>query len=277
MSDNLSIAPISVVIPCYNASSHLERAVNSVLSQTLLPAEIILVDDASIDDNKTKDLILRIELEASKKKQKIKVKHIFLAVNRGPGGARNAGWEIATQPWIAFLDADDAWGPKKIAFQYQCIHSHTSIDLLAHRCSFRKIDGNQLSSASNLEGISPEKVTFRKMLYSNLIPTRSVILRREIPLRFPENTLSEDYSLWLKILAAGYEVRLMNEVLAYTFRPEYSDGGSSGQLWRQERGELRALTSLYQAGSIQFFVYLIASSWSLLKFLRRFIMRTLHL
>jgi cellulose synthase/poly-beta-1,6-N-acetylglucosamine synthase-like glycosyltransferase len=121
------------------------------------------------------------------------------------------------------------------------------------------------------------KVTLPEMLFSNKLPTRSVILRREITLRFPENTLSEDYSLWLRIIAAGYDVRLMNYSLAFTFRPEYSEGGSSAQLWVQERGELQAFLSLYQGASIHFLTFLISCSWSILKFIRRFIIRASHI
>jgi glycosyltransferase involved in cell wall biosynthesis len=270
-------APISVVIPCYLASSFLERAVNSVLSQSLMPVELILIDDASPDDGKTSDLIASLAKKIENENLGVLVTPIYLNENTGPGGARNAGWDSATQPWIAFLDADDAWDPEKIALQYQCISAHPSVDLLAHRCSFQKNDGNRPSNTFNSAVVAPKRVTLIEMLCSNVIATRSVMLRRDIPFRFPEKTLSEDYSLWLRILAAHYDVRLMRESLAFTFRPEYSEGGSSARLWKQEKGELSALKSLYRSRDIHFFIFLLAYSWSLLKYVRRFIIRTLHL
>jgi len=276
MNEQLTHAPVSVVIPCYKASAFLERAVHSVVNQTLCPAELILIDDASPDAGKTKELIAKLEKKIANSSYEVTVTPVYLKENHGPGGARNAGWERATQPWIAFLDADDTWSINKIALQYKYLQRDDCIDLLAH--------GSSIRQSSEMEDLISEvkiaskvrRVTLSQMLFSNRLPTRSVMLRREIPLRFPEKTLSEDYSLWLQIIAAGYDVRLMDCSLAFTFRPEYSIGGASSQLWTQERGELEAFASLYRADSISFLTFLIVSGWSLLKFLRRFIIRASH-
>jgi len=269
------VAPISVVIPCYLCHSHLERAVESVLKQTLLPNEIVLVDDASPDAGKTKELIGILENQINKSHSKISVLTIFLKKNSGPGGARNAGWEIATQPWVAFLDADDTWDFRKIALQYGCIQSHSQIDLIAHKSAYIGAHLRKKSSLSSLhDHIVLKRMTLKMMLISNHLPTRSVMLRREIPMRFPENSgLSEDYSLWLDIIAASYDARIMNCTLAYTFRPEHSDGGYSGQLWTQEKRELASLYRFHKLGNLSAAALYPVMIWSLLKFARRLINR----
>ena len=99
-SNNLKTTTISVVIPLYNKGKYIERAISSVLAQTLPPLEIIVVDDGSTDDGPEKAL-------------KFKDSQITLIQqeNKGPGAARNAGLSRAKGTYTAFLDADDEWYP----------------------------------------------------------------------------------------------------------------------------------------------------------------------
>jgi glycosyltransferase involved in cell wall biosynthesis len=273
MKKEIKLAPVSAVIPCYQAVKHLERAVDSVMNQTIRPSELILVDDASPDNGRTRRLIEKLVEKINSEKTGVLVRAIFLSINKGPGGARNAGWEKASKEWIAFLDADDAWHPRKLEVQYEFLRENSCVDACAHNYSFVGND-NDFSSTSNILSKSEARITkvsMGKMLISNRLPTRSVMLKREIPLRFSENSLSEDYSLWLQIIAAGYDVRIMNHMLAFAFKPEYSSGGLSGQLRIQEKGELRALALLYKGGAVNFFTFAIAYGWSVLKFIRRII------
>ena len=89
--DNQTFA-ISVVIPAYNISKLVARAIDSVLAQTHQPDEIIVVDDGSTDD--TADII---------KSYGSKVIYIYQE-NLGLAGARNTGIKNATCEWVAFLD-----------------------------------------------------------------------------------------------------------------------------------------------------------------------------
>ncbi len=88
---------VSAVIPAYNAEATIERAINSILTQTRPVHEIIVVDDGSIDA--TAEII---------KQFGSKVKYI-LQENAGASVARNTGVQAAVGNWIAFLDADDEW------------------------------------------------------------------------------------------------------------------------------------------------------------------------
>ena len=118
----LNYASVSVVIPCYCCTLTLARAVNSVYSQLILPREVILVDDASPDSGKTRSLIEDLVLSFSR--YQIAICPIFLSFNQGPGGARNAGWEVATQQFIAepFLPVQkvsDTQSAKKADFIFE--------------------------------------------------------------------------------------------------------------------------------------------------------------
>lgn len=251
-------APVSVIIPCYRCRETVERALNSVLNQSLQPTEILLVDDASGDDT----LGLLYELE---KLHAPIVKAISLEQNGGPGPARNSGWESATQPWLAFLDADDAWHPRKLEIQWDWIESHPEVVLCGHASQFStgRIDF-PVEDTSVAVRLSP-----RQMLISNRLPTRSVMLRRDLPFRFQGRNVTEDYLLWLEIITAGLPAYRLEACLAYSLRPDFSPGGYSGQLWIHEKREIAALKALRAKGKLSWLAFVLSSGWSIVKFLRR--------
>ena len=100
---------ISVVIPTFNRSSHVVEAVRSVLKQTLLPFEILVVDDGSTDD--TAEALAPFD---------DRIRYLKIP-NGGASGARNHGVREALGDWIAFLDSDDTWHSEKLARQSQSI------------------------------------------------------------------------------------------------------------------------------------------------------------
>jgi glycosyltransferase involved in cell wall biosynthesis len=91
-----------------------------VLAQTVLPAEIILVDDFSDDAGVT----LAVLHDLQRLDALLPIRLIFMSQNGGPGTARNAAWDISVQKYIAFLDADDIWDPKKIEIQWGWMSMH---------------------------------------------------------------------------------------------------------------------------------------------------------
>jgi glycosyltransferase involved in cell wall biosynthesis len=100
MMDNTSSqvqSLVSVVIPLYNKSQYIERALSSVLSQTYPPLEIIVINDGSTDDGPEKVIASNNPMITFVKQE-----------NRGSGTWRNA---IARGKYIAFPDADDEWFP----------------------------------------------------------------------------------------------------------------------------------------------------------------------
>ncbi|WP_296747044.1 glycosyltransferase family 2 protein [Mesorhizobium sp.] len=96
---------VSFVIAAYNAESTLDRAISSAIAQRDVTVEIIVVDDRSRDRT----------LEVAHSYPKDLVKVVALPDNRGPGGARNAGLDLARGRWVAVLDSDDAVLPDRLA------------------------------------------------------------------------------------------------------------------------------------------------------------------
>lgn len=103
--------PVSVIIPNYNNSEYLTECLMSVVSQTVLPSEIIVVDDASSDGS--------IELLKALGKDISPLKIIELPKNAGVSAARNRGIEAAVSPYVTFLDSDDFYmGRDKLEREY---------------------------------------------------------------------------------------------------------------------------------------------------------------
>lgn len=102
---------ISVVIPAFNAARFLPRCLASVFSQTLQPDEVIVVDDGSTDDTASVAAALGAK--------------VFRRTNGGLSAARNTGIQNASSEWIALLDADDLWAPKKLELQAAHVHPDT--------------------------------------------------------------------------------------------------------------------------------------------------------
>ena len=98
----MNFNPISVIIPTYNRAKTNRDCIDSVINQMLMPKEIIVVDDCSINDT----------LQVVKHYNHPLVKIIQLQKNSGAQKARNEGIKAATGEWIAFLDSDDLWLPE---------------------------------------------------------------------------------------------------------------------------------------------------------------------
>lgn len=258
MSEPRLFAPIAVVIPCYRCQADVTRALDSVLSQTLQPAEILLIDDASGDG--TLDVLHQFE-----KAHAPRLRVIALEQNGGPGLARNAGWDAATQPWLAFLDADDAWHPRKLEIQWAWLLDHPEVVLCGHDSQFTEGHINHPVDAAS----KATRLTMYKMLVSCRLPTRSVMIRCDLPFRFQGRSVTEDYLLWLQVIAANLPAYRIEVCLAYSLRPDFSPGGYSGQLWTHEKRELAALQVLRAERKLSLIVFSVSCGWSLLKFLRR--------
>ena len=103
---------VSIIIPTYNRADVIERALNSVISQTYKNFEVIIVDDGSKDN--TEEVVNNF---IKKLKNKFKIQYIRLPKNYGANFARNYGIKLSEGDLIAFLDSDDIWLPKKLELQ----------------------------------------------------------------------------------------------------------------------------------------------------------------
>lgn len=98
---------VSVIIPTYNRAWSIQRAIQSIQSQTFKDMEIIVIDDGSIDN--TQEIVRAIHDD--------RISYIRFETNRGSGATRNEGLRVAKGKYIAFLDSDDEWLPEKLEKQ----------------------------------------------------------------------------------------------------------------------------------------------------------------
>ena len=101
-------AEVSVITAAHNSAGVIERNIRSVGTQSLKPAEHIIVDDGSVDDTVT--IVRRLQREFPHVR-------IIRQVNGGAAMARNAGIETAAARYVAFLDSDDVWSEQKLEMQ----------------------------------------------------------------------------------------------------------------------------------------------------------------
>lgn len=255
--------PISVVIPAFNARDTVSRALQSVIEQTQLPSEIIIVDDASYDG--TWNEVNRL----AEQYRDYAIKAVRLQKNDGPATARNAGWDTAEYEYIAFLDADDSWHPRKLELQYRWMRQHPDMAISGHRCvvivesEIEKIDVNVIDSVTRMFGLSD-------FLLANRFSTPTVMLKTVLPYRFAKGMrYCEDYQLWLQIVANHAPAAWFDMPLAYLYKAKCGVSGLSSNLWKMEQGELAALTALRRAGNIGLMTWSAVCIWSLSKFLHR--------
>lgn len=250
---------VSVVIPCYQAETTVQRCLVSVMQQRSLPLEVILINDGSTDGTHAE--LMRIQSEWQ---DVCKIEIVKHEQNKGVAAARNAGWEIANGQLIAFLDADDSWHPEKLAVQSEWMHLHPEADLTCHAISEQM--------AFDPSGLTGRHVTEKSLLFKNQVLTSTVMLKREIPLHFnASQRYSEDYYLWLQLAFRGYGIYYLDAKLAMRFKAAYGVGGLSKQLWAMQLGELANYWALFQQQAIPFLYYVIASIFSTIKFVRRLV------
>ncbi|WP_425074103.1 glycosyltransferase family 2 protein [Sagittula sp. S175] len=264
-----SFAPrISVIVPCYDCAATLRRAVASVLAQSHPVHEILLVDDCSRDDTRAVMTALAAE--------EARILPLMLDRNGGPSRARNHGWARATGDLIAFLDADDAWHPEKVALQVRLFAADPELVIAGHLCDVADTEDTphapiDTSDAALKAACRP--VTAAWVKRSNPWSTPTVMLRRSATQRFAEDQrTAEDSLLWAQILLSGGKGVRIDWPLARLFKARYGAGGLSGNLWRMEKGELTTLSKLRRAGLMGGGEWLVLSGWSLAKHLRRLVL-----
>ena len=185
---------ISVIIPAYKAALTIERALASVTSQTLKPKQIIVVDDGSDDDTLKIAESFRVHIH--------EIEMIILSQkNLGAGAARNRAIDAATGDWLAFLDADDEWLPKKLSISMDAIFKHNLV-LVSH--NYFRVNEASIKPVFCSTRFEAAMNPYRGLYRKGFIATSSVVVLREAVLSVGgfDETLetAQDFDLWLKIL-----------------------------------------------------------------------------
>lgn len=180
---------VSVITPFYNSEKFLEETIQSVIKQTFPHWELFLVNDFSTD--KSQDIAEKHCATDSR------VHLIKLEKNSGVGVARNIGTQHAKGKYIAFLDADDVWMPRKLETQLKFMDKH-QINLCFSSYLLMDEQGNQLGKV--IEALP--QLSYRKLLKSNYIGNLTGIYDAEVlgKVYSPEIRKRQDWGLWLKIL-----------------------------------------------------------------------------
>ena len=231
MSKNENKYKISVVIPTLNRINTLQRALDSVINQTYKAAEIIVVDNGSSDGT------LKFLREQYPKITILTEKKI------GVSSARNKGIKKSINQWIALLDSDDAWHPRKLEIQTSMLDSALKEYNLIHTDEVwfrnnkhinqmkkhKKQGGYIFERCLSLCCISPSSVLFKKNILDKV-----GLFDESLP-------VCEDYDMWLKICSSE-EVLFAQDKLTYKY------GGHKDQLsksyWGMDRFRIKSIENI---------------------------------
>jgi glycosyltransferase involved in cell wall biosynthesis len=188
---------VSVVIPCYNGAAFLRETLASVLAQTQPVLEVIVVDDGSTDDSAGIAALFGPPVR------------VLRQPNQGESVARNRGVREARGDWIAFLDADDAWLPRRIEAQFaQCppeaVAMHCNLIFFGAENYTTRIE----DTPAELRYL-PAELCCRNWFHT---PSATIVRRNACP-PFPEQVrFGEDLLFFLELVQAG-RVSLCTEPL----------------------------------------------------------------
>ncbi len=183
---------VSIIVPIYNVEKYLEECLESIINQTLKEIEIICIDDCSTDNS------LSILKKYQKKSPRIKV--IALSQNLKPGNARNKGLNIASAPYIMFVDADDFLEKNALELLYNKMIEQEVDIVISHIINFsehKQLDPIKENFDSYYNKIKKKEgkyemkniIEFRSSTYAKLFK-KSIIDKYNI--RFPIKLINED-------------------------------------------------------------------------------------
>jgi len=226
---------VSVIIPTFNRSEKVVRAVSSVLNQGFRDFEIIVVDDGSTDNT-----------HEALSKYMSSIKYIRQSDNMGVSAARNRGIKDSTAPWIAFLDSDDYWLNEKLSVQIEFIDQNPN----TVACQTEEIwikNGRRVNPKKRHK--KPSGNIFAQSLKLCLVSPSSVIIKRSLfeDVGLFDETLpaAEDFDLWLRI-SCRHPIYLIDKGLVV------KEGGHEDQLSRKfsgmDRFRIKAIAKLIERG-----------------------------
>ena len=196
------MARVSVVIPAYNAERFIAEAVDSALAQLHPDVEVIVIDDGSSDGTAR---ILEAYGPAIR---------VHRQPNTGVGAARNTGARLATGDWVAFLDADDVWAPRKIEAQLSAVGDAAWV--YTNRFNFGD-RGPVPELQSDCAVMTDGDVFVPLLLRGNFITASSVMMQTRVFLELGGFVQGidgcADWDLWLRAASERHEVRYVAEPL----------------------------------------------------------------
>lgn len=211
---------VAVIIPTFNSADFIERAISSALQQRSV-AEVIVIDDASTDGT--------CMAVTSLARKDSRVRLLKRSINGGPSAARNQGLNVAESEWIAFLDADDAYGPDRIDGLLQLARRHSS-EMVADNLIYFDQEAQAVLGPAVHPHPRIQRITLDKLFLSTpdggrdyvaLIPLIRRSFLDDQGLRFDERIRNgEDFDFVARCIVAGanFIADLGQETYLYTSR-----------------------------------------------------------
>jgi glycosyltransferase involved in cell wall biosynthesis len=243
-ADNRPVAKtplVSVIIPVWNGAVFLPEALRSLQAQTYAHFEAVIVDDGSTDNTAA---VARRFCETDSR-------FIFVQqAHAGVSAARNAAIARSRGEYVAFLDADDVWSPKKLTRQLEVFAEDPRVNAVF--TNFYMWDGQRdLHIWYRPEKPLPEGDVAARLVFNiGLVCAASMsvaVLRRELFDKAgffdPELTIGEDWDLFLRMAECGLWVRVTREPLA---RYRRWSGNVTNQKLKTIEGNVRVLQKNFQ-------------------------------
>lgn len=224
---------VSIMIPTYNCATFLGRAIDTALAQSYTDYEILIVDDGSTDN--TRDVVVPYGT---------KVRY-FYQPNGGLSSARNLALSHATGEFVAYLDADDMWCPRKLEAQVAFLDARKECGLVHSEISVIDEDDKVLHLCFNQETRRPvpQGHCLADLLRRCHVQILTVLERRECFGRagiFDEGLrIAQDYHHWIRVALQGFAIGYLPEPLAkYRWR--------RGSLMSNQRRLLHDFVRIYE-------------------------------
>jgi len=185
MKENL----VSIVIPVYNAERFIKDTIESVIAQTYVEWELLLVDDCSTDNSQV--------IIESYMKEDSRIKYILLPENSGAAVARNTGINKAVGRFIAFIDSDDQWSENKLETQLRFMNEKQApFTFTAYKMVNEQ--GEPLGKRVRV----PASINYNQLLKNTIIGCSTVVIDRKIigDFQMPLVRKGQDTATWLMIL-----------------------------------------------------------------------------
>lgn len=219
---------VSIVMPAYNADRFIGSSIESVLKQSFVEWELIVIDDCSTDATAAR------VLEYARNDPRIEL--ISLEKNfGGPAGPRNVGVKKARAELVAFLDSDDIWHPDKLAKQVEIIRGKGASFVCSEMVDF---ENEQEISFPGISEFGLENVSFVRQALRARIPTSSVVVNKALLLQNPfredpRYKAVEDYHCWLRILRTSGGCTKLKIPLLHYRRSEGQISGSKVKMMKR--------------------------------------------
>ncbi|OMH25670.1 glycosyltransferase family 2 protein [Motiliproteus sp. MSK22-1] len=207
----------SVVIPYYNNTDYIEKAIQSVLEQTVPAREILIVNDGSTAES-------RAFLEQFSPVA-ILIDH---PENRGIAHARNTGVEHASGDYVAFLDADDMWCPEKLELQETLMKNNDSLS--ACHCGTAIFKDEFVAIEQCID--KPIHLTLEDCLIDSHVVPSSFLIKREAFLQsggFDPAVRAEDYDFFLTLISNGNSIQFIPGPLVWFRRAGHGNESAKWQ------------------------------------------------